>query len=224
MFTRTCVLLFSLAVTGLGQVNETKKASEQKATVASSSQSDPKESAPTANPSPVPNQRYEYRLLATNKTSTMQKEMNEAADAGFRFEGTMGGETAFGGSEVVVVMSKDPLAELKPGYDYKLLATKKTSTMQKELQEAGDAGFEYLGQTVFSKLFGKDVVAILGRNPESKPQRWEYNLLATSKTKTMQKELSEAGDAGFTFVGVTVGETAFGGNEIISILRRPVRE
>jgi len=47
-------------------------------------------------------EKREFRLLATNKTSTMEKEMNEAANAGFRFEGTMGGETSFGGSEVVV--------------------------------------------------------------------------------------------------------------------------
>ncbi len=62
----------------------------------------------------------EFRLLATNKTSTMQKEMNEAADAGFHFEGTMGGETSFGGSEVVVIMSRDPAAARKR-YEYKLL-------------------------------------------------------------------------------------------------------
>lgn len=35
-----------------------------------------------------------YRLLATNKTSTMQKEMQEAGDAGFHFVAVMGGETA----------------------------------------------------------------------------------------------------------------------------------
>ena len=33
-----------------------------------------------------------YKLLATSKTSTMEKEMNGAADAGFRFAGVMGGE------------------------------------------------------------------------------------------------------------------------------------
>src|SRR5262252_7462574 len=44
----------------------------------------------------------EYRLLATNKTSTMEKEMNQAAAEGFRFEGSMGGDTAGGGSEMVV--------------------------------------------------------------------------------------------------------------------------
>ena len=51
--------------------------------------------------------------------------------------------------------------------------------------------------------------------------RYEYRLLATNKTSTMQKELNEAGAAGFSFVGVTVGETALGGKEVVSILRRP---
>jgi hypothetical protein len=39
----------------------------------------------------------EYRVLATNKTSTMEKELNDAADVGFRFQSVMGGETTFGG-------------------------------------------------------------------------------------------------------------------------------
>jgi hypothetical protein len=44
----------------------------------------------------APVERTEYRILATNKTSTMQKEMQEAAAAGFRYGGLMGGDTAFG--------------------------------------------------------------------------------------------------------------------------------
>ena len=163
----------------------------------------------------------EYRLLATNKTSTMQKELNEAAGAGFRFAGVMGGETAFGGSEVVVVMAKDQAARSNTRFEYKLLATSKTSTMQRELQEASNEGFEYKGQTVFPTTFGgKEVVIILERNPDSRTARYEYKLLATSKTSTMQKELNEVGAAGFEFVGVTVGQTAFGGKEVVSILRR----
>ena len=105
----------------------------------------------------------EYKVLATNKTSTTQKEMNEAADAGFRYGGVMGGETSFGGSEVVTVMY---------------------------------------------------------RTPDAERGRFGYRLLATSKTSTMQKELLEAGAEGFEFVGVTVGDTAMGGAEVISILRR----
>lgn len=168
--------------------------------------------------------RLEYRLLATNKTSTMQKEMNQAADAGFRFGGVMGGETAFGGSEVVVVMHRDPANEQRERFQYRLFATNKTSTMQKEMQQAGDDGYEYKGQTVFGSTFGgREVVVILERDREAEKLAWEYKLLATNKTATMQKELIEAGEAGFAFVGVTVAETSFGGKEVVSILRRPRR-
>jgi hypothetical protein len=163
----------------------------------------------------------EYRVIATNKTSTSEKEINQAADAGFRFGGTMGGETAFGGSEVVTIMYRTPSAE-KGRFAYKLLATNRTSTMQKEMQEAGDAGYEFKGQTVFKSAFGgKETVVILerDRNQQERPQ-FEYKLLATKKTSTMQKELLEAGGAGFEFVGVTVADTAMGGAEVVSILRK----
>jgi len=58
------------------------------------------------------------------------------------------------------------------------------------------------------------------RDRDAAPERHEYKLLATSKTSTMQKELMEAGEAGFQFVGMTVAETAFGGKELVTILRR----
>ena len=44
--------------------------------------------------------------------------------------------------------------------------------------------------------------------------------MATKKTGTLQKELGEAGDAGYEFVGMTVAETFVGGNEVLAILRR----
>ena len=156
----------------------------------------------------------EYRVLATNKTSTMQKEMQEAAQAGFRF----GGDTALGGSEVVVSMVKSGDTGR---FDYRLLATNKTSTMQKEMQDAGDAGFEYRGQSVFKSMFGgREVVTILEKSPDSPAVRYEYRLLATKKTSTLQKELGEAGDAGYEFVGMTVAKTLVGGDEVVAILRR----
>jgi hypothetical protein len=166
--------------------------------------------------------RFGYRVLSTSKTSTMQKEMQEAAEAGFRFADVMGGDTAIGGSEVVVVMARKPdPAE----WEYRLLATNKTSTLQKELNEAGEAGFDYRGQTQFKSAFGgKEVVVILER-PKDPGARihFQYQLLATSKTSTMQKELSEAAERGFEFVGLTVGKTALGGDEVVSILRRQAR-
>src|SRR6185295_13071566 len=90
---------------------------------------------------------FDYRVLATTKTSTMEKEMNDAAGTGFVFSAVMGGDTAAGGKEVVVVMSKGSSAGDAATRNYRLLATSKTSTMQKEMQALGDEGFEYKGQT-----------------------------------------------------------------------------
>ncbi|HEX8351652.1 MAG TPA: hypothetical protein VF611_01915 [Pyrinomonadaceae bacterium] len=181
--------------------------------------------APAADVAAAPaDLQYEYKLLATNRTSTMEKEMKEAADAGYRFEKAISGPTAFGGAEAMVIMSRPRDGEHKARYEYKLLATSKTSTMQKELQEAGDAGFEHRDETVFKKTFGTEVMVILERDREAKPRLWEYKLLATKKTSTMQKEILEAANAGYQFVGVSVGSTFFGGSEVVTILRRPRKE
>lgn len=164
---------------------------------------------------------FEYKLLATNRTSTMEKEMKEAASAGYHFAEVISGDTFFGGSEALVVMIRSKDGDHKPRYDYKLLATSKTSTMQKELQEAGDAGFEHRGQSVFKKTFGTEVMVILERDSDAKPKLWEYKLLATKRTSTMQKEVLEAAAAGYQFVGFSSGSTFFGGNEVVTIMRRP---
>jgi hypothetical protein len=164
-----------------------------------------------------------HRVLATSKTSTMQKEMQQAGDAGFRFAAVMGGETAVGGKEVVVVMQKPTASASK--FEYRLLATNKTSTMQKEMQEGSDAGFQYVGQTVFESAFGgKEVVCILERDSSiASPPKQSYRLLATTKTSTLEKELKEAGDVGYVVVGMTVGETLVGGKELVAITRKPVK-
>jgi hypothetical protein len=169
-------------------------------------------------------QKYDYRVLAANKTSTMEKELNEAADAGYSFQAVMGGESAFGGKEVVLVMGKTLGSEGAANKRYKLLATKKTSTMEKELQEMGAEGFDYRGQTVFESTFGgREVSVILERDTAATAKRFQYRLVATSKTSTMQKELQEAGDAGFRLLGMTVGKTAFGGSELVCILSKEVQ-
>ena len=65
----------------------------------------------------------EYKLLATSRTSTMEKEINEAAREGYRFAGTMGGDTHEG--EIITIMRKLPDGDDKDRFQYKLLATNK---------------------------------------------------------------------------------------------------
>jgi hypothetical protein len=94
--------------------------------------------------------------------------------------------------------------------------------LQKELQEAGNAGFEYKGQTSFKSMFGgKEVAVLLERDTSvAAPRQYEYKLLATKKTSTMQKELGEAAEGGYEFVGLTVADTLVGGAEVVCIVRR----
>ncbi|OYT70899.1 MAG: hypothetical protein CFK52_09750 [Chloracidobacterium sp. CP2_5A] len=180
------------------------------------------QSVERAAPRAALDRRIEYRLLATTKTSTMERELNQAAQQGFRFEGVMGGETAFGGNECVVVMSRVRASDAP--YEYKLLAASKTSTMDRELREAGRNGFEVCGKTIFETAFGgRELVIILERPAAGGLVPVEYKLLATSRTSTMQQELNEAGREGFQFVVMTVAETAFGGREVVVILRRSGR-
>ena len=167
--------------------------------------------------------KLDYRVLATSKTSTMEKELNEAARAGYRFQAVMGGETGVGGKEVVAIVVRPDTPHGQ--YEYRLLATSRTSKMEKELQEAAEAGFDYRGQTVFESHFGgREVVCILERDTAQRGATGvTFRLLATTKTSTMQKELNQAGADGFVAVGMTVGKTAVGGDELVTILRRQSR-
>lgn len=86
---------------------------------------------------------YEYLILATNLTSTMEKEMNQAPAQGFRLHariltGNRGFPMAAG--EMAVVMER-PWAS-NTSYQYRLLATTKTETLQKELMEATRNGYQ----------------------------------------------------------------------------------
>ena len=105
-------------------------------------------------------------------------------------------------------------------YDYRLLATSRTSALEREMRAAAADGYNVVGQTVFNSAFGgEEVAAILEKGPAT-ADRYEYRLLATSKTSTMEKELQELADAGYEAMEMTVGKTALGGSELVVIARR----
>jgi hypothetical protein len=149
-----------------------------------------------------------YKLLATSRTSTMEKEINEAAREGYRFAGTMGGDTHEG--EIITIMRKLPDGDDKDRFQYKLLATERTGTMQREMQEAADAGYEYAGQ-----MARGEVMLIMERDKtEASRSHSQYRLLATSRTGTMEKELNQAASDGFEFMSLLKR------GEVMAIMRR----
>ena len=106
-------------------------------------------------------QKYEYRILPIGKIPTMEKAMNEAAADGYSFQAVTGEE----GQDLVIVMGKALDGETHRGKTYKLLSTSKISTMQEELQQAGEAGFRLLEITFAHTSYwgGNKLVCILSK-------------------------------------------------------------
>ncbi|MBK8466890.1 MAG: hypothetical protein IPL32_13760 [Chloracidobacterium sp.] len=143
-------------------------------------------------------ENLQYKLLATTRTSTMQKEINEAAGQGYRI--VVGAPTS--GSEMALFLSRD--GTVADPFQYKLLATTRTGTMQKEMNEVADAGYRLIPSTMIAKkqfIGGIEIVMILERPPIVRKE-YEYKLLATSRTSTLQKEVTEAKEAGYLVVGM----------------------
>ena len=82
---------------------------------------------------------------------------------GFEFVGQTVFESLFGGKEVAAILERDSSATDQTNYEYKLIATKKTSTLQKELQEIGAEGFEALGMTVAETAIGGGELVVITR-------------------------------------------------------------
>ena len=139
-----------------------------------------------------------YLLLSTIKTSTMQKELDEASAQGFRI---IASASSCGQSEMVLFLER--VTKPPDTYKYKLLATTRTSTMEKELNQAAREGYRLLPRTITAKegFLSNEIVSVLELAPKS-GKRYEYRLLATTRTSTLQKEVSQAEGDGFVLVGL----------------------
>ena len=139
-----------------------------------------------------------FLLLATTRTGTMQRELDEAAAAGYRI--LTGSPTS--GDEMAVILEK--VVTPPNTYQYLLLATTLTGTMQREIDEAASEGFRLLPATMISKtgFWGdQEIVMIMEKSPNSS-RRYQYMLLATNFTSTLQAEMAQAVENGYEVVGM----------------------
>ena len=111
-------------------------------------------------------QPEKYRLLATNRTGTMQDELNQAGARCYSFAGTQAADTAFRDPAAVVIMTLDPDDRR---FRYILLATNPTGTMQREMNEAPPE-YNFAGMTVFSSTFGARQAAAIIEAPVTDDQ------------------------------------------------------
>jgi hypothetical protein len=143
-----------------------------------------------------------YLMLAATRTSTMQAEINQAASQGYRVVAASRTETA----EVIVVLEKGAA-----GYDYRLIATTRTGTLQKEISAAAAAGYRIVPRAVTTKrsvggLFANssdegELLVVMEKGPDT-PQGLAYVVVATSRTGTMQQEMSETAGKGLQLIAV----------------------
>jgi hypothetical protein len=154
-----------------------------------------------------------YLLLATTRTSTMQKEINQAAEAGYTIIAGSGGE------ELIIIMERAP----RPAPEYLLLATVRATTLEKEINQAAARGFQPIPRTLLATIkqrnkysfdFGSDEVCII-MEKSTQSSRFTYKIIGTTFVGTFEKELAQAADEGFEMIGMTLSSS-----EQVGLLRR----
>jgi hypothetical protein len=103
-----------------------------------------------------------YRVIAARTAPGLEKKLRQAGEDGFTFKEARLFHEGSGPEESVCIMEHDEGVVGK--IDYKILTTVRTSTMQKELQAAGQDGFILQGMTQSHTSLGVgEVVAILSK-------------------------------------------------------------
>ena len=131
----------------------------------------------------------DYVLLDTERTSTLQQELQAAADNGYRL---VPGQGSWGRPMAILekVLEPEPI-------EYLLLATAQTGTLQDEIDEAAAQGYR------LANFLGKDTeaVVVMRRAPGQADPTHEYVVLGTKRAETMGKELRAKAANGFHLVG-----------------------
>ena len=84
---------------------------------------------------------------------------------------------------------------------YLVLSTKRIETMEKELDEVAAKGFRVLYGAPTQQF---DMALLLKRVPEAKENPYSNKILATSRNKTMEKELNEVAVKGYRLLPRTI--------------------
>lgn len=142
-----------------------------------------------------------YLVLSTKRIQTMEKELEAAAAKGFRV--LYGAPTQQ--YDMAVLMERSP--ETVP-YSYKVMATMRIKTMEKELNEFAGQGYRLLPRTIVFKqgFLTAEMVMLMERAPKS-GKIYEYKLVNAGKETKLHKKMDEAILQDFNPVTmITIGE------------------
>lgn len=149
-----------------------------------------------------------YVLIATSKTSTLEKEIAEAVAHGYRLQ------SGSAGDELVYLMERQD--EKSPQADYLLLSTTKTETLEREMNQAATRGYRLhpLSLAGVYKSLSATFEAVAVMEKRESPAV-EYRVIGTARAGTFEKELTAAGEQGWELLA-TVRSGAF-----TAVLQRP---
>jgi hypothetical protein len=154
------------------------------------------------------------KLVAASSTETLRQELDQAGALGFHVLAA----TTRGNGEVVLLLERDLNA--REPLQLKVIATTPTGTFRKEIADAARQGFRVVPSTFLNKpsgaLIGNEIVVILER-PVKTTRRFEYKLLSTNQTSTLEAEWRAAGREGYKAVGMITRA------EVMMLMEREVR-
>ena len=160
-----------------------------------------------------------YKVLATRRASTLERELNAAAAAGYRLQ-TLTWHTGGGGLFAVLPLPGDRREMMaivargaQPGrFSYRVVAARDETELEIEgrLNEAGRAGFRV-------REVGPSV--ILERDAAADPVATEFRVVTTTRISTLEAEIAAAGRDGYRPVGLAPPAAVEG---LVAILSRPM--
>jgi len=121
-------------------------------------------------------------VLSTSAIETMRLELDEAGNLGFRV--VMG--TTRGNGERVLMLERD--LKTTQTVQFRLISTQLTETFKREVGDAALQGFRVIPRTFLNK--GGAILVVMERAaaPTGPPKRYEYTLLSTNQTSSLEKE------------------------------------
>lgn len=158
-----------------------------------------------------------YKVLATRRASTLERELNAAAAVGYRLQtltwssgGTLWGVIPIPGDrkEMMAILARTA-QPARLSYRVVAATDERESTLEARLNEAGEAGFRV-------REVGTSI--ILERDEAADPVATEFRVVTTTRVGTLEAEIAAAGRDGYRPVGLTPPFMIEG---LVAILARP---
>jgi len=134
-----------------------------------------------------------YVVLSTKRIQTMEKELDEISAKGFRV--MYGAPTQ---QYDMALLLKRPVDAPRSSYSYKILATSRQKTMEKELNDFARQGYRLLPRTIIFKqgFLTGEIVMVMEKDSDS-TTTYEYDLVSADKESKLHKKIDEAILRGF---------------------------